>query len=163
MSGINTDHLTLDIITPTLNHLGEKYASAAAKKLMLGTALVESNLVFLHQIGGGPARGLWQMEPATHGNHVAWLAKAENWGLQQRIGLLLNSSYYLFIPTFSQLAGNLYYACAMARVHYWRVPSQLPDADDLYGLATYWKQHYNTVEGKGTVTRFMQVWHDAGL
>lgn len=40
--------------------------SPAAKELLLGTAIVESDLQFRKQHGDGPARGLFQMEPVTH-------------------------------------------------------------------------------------------------
>ena len=49
---------------------------------------------------------------------------------------------------------NLGYATAMCRVHYRRVLEPLPGADDIPGLAEYWKQHYNTPLGRGTVGEF---------
>lgn len=39
--------------------------SQAAEDLLLGTAIQESGLVHVRQVGG-PALGYWQMEPATH-------------------------------------------------------------------------------------------------
>src|SRR5260221_162978 len=38
----------------------------APVELLLGTALQESGLTYRVQLGGGPARGLFQMEPNTH-------------------------------------------------------------------------------------------------
>ena len=40
--------------------------STAAEELVLGTAIVESSLIYISQHGAGPALGLWQVEPATH-------------------------------------------------------------------------------------------------
>lgn len=40
--------------------------SQPAEDLVMGTAAQESRLTYLRQLGGGPALGLWQMEPATH-------------------------------------------------------------------------------------------------
>lgn len=51
-------------IRPALARL--RLGGAAAERLLLGTALTESGLVHLRQSGGGPARGLYQIEPATH-------------------------------------------------------------------------------------------------
>jgi hypothetical protein len=51
------------------------------------------------------------------------------------------------------LRRNLAYAIVMARVHYLRVPSPLPDATDVPALAAYWKKHYNTHLGSGTVVK----------
>ena len=40
--------------------------SEAAEELVLGTAIVESRLSFIKQLGSGPTSGLWQIEPDTH-------------------------------------------------------------------------------------------------
>ena len=53
-----------NIIRPVLLVIGGE--SRAAENLILGTALQESNLRYLRQLGDGPARGVYQMEPATH-------------------------------------------------------------------------------------------------
>ena len=58
-----------------------------------------------------------------------------------------------------QLTGNLFYATAVARLLYWRAPRKLPAPDDIWGLAHYWKDFFNTVEGKGRVEHFV---HRAG-
>jgi hypothetical protein len=47
-------------------------------------------------------------------------------------------------PNPYQLEANLLYQIAIARIHYLRVPKPLPDADDLPGLAAYWKRYWNT-------------------
>ncbi len=52
------------------------------------------------------------------------------------------------------LVTDLAYATAMCRVHYWRRPEPLPNAGDPEGMGEYWKQHYNSPLGKGTVERF---------
>ena len=44
----------------------------------------------------------------------------------------------------------------MARIHYLRVPEALPAADDVVGLAAYWKRYYNTELGAGTVEKFVE-------
>ncbi|KAF0118141.1 MAG: hypothetical protein FD149_866 [Rhodospirillaceae bacterium] len=58
-------HFVTTVIRPTLLHLG--LHSPAAEALLLGTAIQESRLgTYLRQTGGGPALGVYQMEPATH-------------------------------------------------------------------------------------------------
>jgi hypothetical protein len=52
--------------------------------------------------------------------------------------------------------GNHFYAAAMCRVFYLRVPERLPQADDSAAMARYWKRYYNTHLGKGTVEGFLQ-------
>ena len=49
------------------------------------------------------------------------------------------------------------YATTIARLIYWRVPRPLPAASDLEGLAAYWKAHYNTAAGRGTVEHFLKA------
>lgn len=64
MSGILPAHLRDLIIRPTLVEMG--HYSPAAEALLLGTAAHESHGGrYLSQIRG-PARGIYQMEPATH-------------------------------------------------------------------------------------------------
>ena len=49
------------------------------------------------------------------------------------------------------------YATAVARLIYWRVPRPLPAANNLDGLAAYWKTHYNTRLGDGREPKFVQA------
>jgi len=146
MSGINDYQLRQLIIHPTLEHL--ELNSASAVTLLLATARAESNLEYLTQLGDGPARGLWQMEPATHDDiWENYLAYRDPLADKVR-GLAIGSKD---VPDPEQMVGNLFYACAMARIHYMRVPEPLPHPTDHVGMAKYWKSHYNTGLGKGTV------------
>jgi hypothetical protein len=106
------------------------------------TAAVESNMGYYIKQVDGPAIGIFQMEPATHDdiwdNYLAYRRDLSPVVTQFGHGLI-------------SLQTSLAYGAAMARVHYLRVPAKLPNANDVEGLATYWKEHYNTLEGKGTV------------
>jgi len=54
-----------DIVYPTLHYIG--LWSDAAETLILGTIAQESRCgEYVKQVGGGPALGICQMEPATH-------------------------------------------------------------------------------------------------
>ena len=55
----------------------------------------------------------------------------------------------------AQLVWNLGYATAMARLVYRRRPEPLPAAEDIPGLAAYWKAHFNTAAGRGTAAKFI--------
>ena len=128
--------------------------SPAADNLLLGTAAQESRLEYLHQLGGGPAVGVFQMEPATHDdiwtNFLAY--RGELAGAIKAIAARINRGAH---PPAEEMAWNLSYAAAMARAHYLRVPEPLPDAGDVEALAAYWKQHYNTPAGAGTEEEFV--------
>lgn len=123
----------------------------AAENLLLGTAATESHLgAYLFQVGG-PALGIYQMEPDTfediQSNFLAYrpqlAAKVRSWAAQE---------------TADELVWNLAYATAVCRVHYRRDPEPLPDANDVIGMARTWKRHYNTHRGKGTEADFIAAY-----
>jgi hypothetical protein len=130
--------------------------SVAAVELLVGTALKESGgLRWRRQLNQGPARGLFQMEGATYAdiwrNYLAFrpaLAEAIRSAFTPAGGEL----------TFDQITDDDAYAAVMARLHYLRVPAPLPPAGDVQAQAMYWKQHYNTKLGKGTVASYVETW-----
>ncbi len=118
---MNVDHLIKYIIEPTLHHID--LHSNAAVQLLAGTALVESNLEYLHQIGG-PARGLYQCEPATHSDvWVNFLAHRKP--LADKI-IMMKPAW----PVGDDLLYDAFYATAICRVHYLRDPDPLPPNTD---------------------------------
>lgn len=121
-----------------------------AEMLVFGTAVQESGLRFLVQIGGGPGLGLYQMEPATeediHQNFLAYRA-----GLRD----IVEAALVPRVPRLEQLVWNLRYATVMCRIHYLRDKAPLPAADDLAGLGALWKRVYNTPAGAGTPEQFV--------
>jgi hypothetical protein len=138
------------IVVPTLNHLDPEipFSDAAVNLLLLTWATESHGGKYIQQLGGGPALSVFQMERATYADH------RDNY-LRNRPALWTKVNaltlYHQFLPSsFDELAGNLYHATAMARVHYFRSPRKLPAADDEMGLAMMWKDVYNTHLGKGT-------------
>lgn len=150
---LNPRHFVDLVINPALETLGMH--SQAAVELLLGTALQESGLRSLRQAGGGPALGLFQMEPATHDDiHLNFLAFRPD--LQDKLRSLCS----LFLP--EALAGSLWYSAAMCRLHYYRKAEPLPAAGNIPDQASYWKRHYNTPLGKGSVTEYLANWKQHG-
>ena len=141
------------VIRPVLHHLG-LYSEAAEELLVLTAAVESQGGQYLHQLGKGPAVGIYQMEPATHDdlwqNYLRY--KTE---LSDKITDLASE---LFGQHANEMAGNLYYATAMARIHYLRKPGAIPNKSDVRGLAGYWKSHYNTHLGAGTVEKAVQAY-----
>lgn len=145
-------HLRELVIRPTLQYLN--LWSESAENLLLGTVAQESHFGhFLRQLNNGPALGIYQMEPATHtdicNNYLAYRRD-----MYFKTRQLRTSGLYPGADA-REMIGNLYYATAMARIHYLRVSQKLPDAGDIRGLAQYWKDHYNTNLGKGTTDEFI--------
>ena len=156
---IEPEECRTTIVRPALQVIG--LWSEAAEDLLLGTALQESGLRFTHQLGGGPALGFWEMEPATHDD--CW----KNYLLARRslanyVGSLSLPSWkwvsYGSWPPAAQLETNHKYACAMARIRYLRSPMELPQKGDVAGYAHMWKIVYNTVHGAGTEDEFIANW-----
>lgn len=142
------------IIRPTLQEIGAH--STAAERLLLGTAAAESLLKYRRQMGNGPARGLFQMEPPTHDdiyeNFLDYPGRAV---LRSKITSLLSSPN---ADRIKELESNDRYAAAMSRMVYFRRREPLPGADDLDGQAAYWKKYYNTALGAGTVQGYKDKW-----
>lgn len=153
--GIDVGQLRRLVIRPSLEYIG--LWSQAAENLVVGTALTESRGEYLKQLGSGPALGLWQMEPATHADiWEHFLAYQDD--LADRVRGLQTVRADDF---HEELVGNLFYAAAMCRVHYRRVPAALPLPGDKVGLARYWKEHYNTPAGAGTVPKALPYFEQA--
>ena len=143
------------IIRPTLKDLDSQnlvFYSMVAEDLLLATACAESHCG--HYIkqetndGYGVAEGIYQMEPTTQAD--------------------IENNWIAYRPIFNiyheKQDGDLYnmkYATVMARLHYFRQPAALPEANPnpktyLLSLARYWKKYYNTEKGAGTVAGFVE-------
>jgi hypothetical protein len=126
--------------------------SRAAVHLLLGTAAQESGFgTYLRQVGGGPALGVFQMEPATERD--IW----QHWlDFREDLAFEVWATSGVSCSNFRALESNIAYQIAMARIHYRRVKEPLPPHNDISGLARYWKRHYNTPEGKGAEKEFVE-------
>ena len=135
----------------------ELYSEAAAA-LLLGTAAQESRGGrYLYQIGGGPGRGIFQMEPATE--HDIWT----NY-LAYRSDLAARVTAITGHPCPGPwLAWDLAYQILMARIHYLRVPEPLPPTDNIPTQAIYWKRYYNTRRGRGHPAEFISAVQRYGI
>lgn len=139
------------------------HAFAREVRLLLGTAAVESNLTHRRQLGSGPARGLWQMEPGMTGaadifeNYLRF--RPDRYRKLVQIWLEL-SNVPFFSPSVEELAYHLEryddIACALARLKFLRVPEAIPEGVD--AQSRYWKKHYNTIKGKGEPEDYVKSW-----
>lgn len=154
---MNPSSLRDDVIKPTLLRLNEVekgYYSDNAVSLLVGTCAHESHMGrWLRQVNG-PALGIYQMEPATHRSlwehYLRFRPDVANVIRQMCSQMYVTSA----IPDHRELVHNLMYATAMARVRYRMVKPSIPDT--IRGQAEYWKQWYNTPQGKGTVEKYME-------
>ena len=140
-------------IEATLTPLG--LYSADAEELLMATCAQESLLGTYRSQVGGPARGIFQMEPEDH-DDIWTNFLAYHLDLSAAIRALSGQ----LSPTAEDLVNNDAYAAAMARVHYERAPGALPDAMDLNALWQYYKAHFNTPAGAATQQQFYSHYHN---
>ena len=151
---MDKDQLRVHIIEPALRELG-LHSNSAVQLLML-TCAQESRLGhYIVQIRG-PAKGIFQMEPATHDDIWENYLKYKP-DLAQKLEHIAGT--HPVQPTADVLVYNLRYAAAMARIHYRRSPDALPDYGDIVGMANMWKKVYNTPLGRGTAREAMENYH----
>ena len=152
---MDCQQLRLRVIRPVLQDL--HLWSQSAENLLLGTAAQESLLGYYLCQKRGPALGIFQMEPATHKDIWERFMPSRSQTLRRKVQALARARWAgLRYPPAQEMVVNLAYATALARLHYLRVPSPLPAADDLDALAAYWKRHFNTRRGRGTRAQFVE-------
>lgn len=119
--------------------------SRSAKNLVLATIVHESDGgQYIEQVGGGPAKGICQMEPPTFRDHFDYMKinkNYRNWGITRQALLTLFRKSAK--PDPDELKWNNALAIAMCRVHYLRAPNSLPPYNDLDAISRYWHSYYN--------------------
>lgn len=123
--------------------------SPEAVELLMGTSAHESlGWQFRRQLGGGPALGIYQIEPFTHDD--CW-NNYLNYRPDLATKILIVSG--ISFPNAAALEHNDVYSTCIARVKYMRDPQPIPTT--LTAQAEYWKRVYNTFMGKGTVQEYI--------
>ena len=149
------------IVEPTLRDLIELLPGVnkeQAVDLLMGTCWQESlGGTYLVQMGGGPALGAYQMEPATlsdiYDNYIEY-----NEGLEAQV-----YDYWPPHSPINMMISDLTYQTVMCRIHYYRQSFTWPEKKmvdhswDTYitQLGEIWKKYYNTYKGKGKVSEFV--------
>ena len=126
--------------------------SEDAVDLVYKTGNAETGYRHLKQMGGGPAIGFWQVEPATLIDII------DNY-VKYRPGLAegLKSLGFNKSDMETRVMSNIALQAVFCRLKYKRDKYPLPKANDLKEQAEYWKRVYNTHLGKGTVKHFMEA------
>lgn len=151
---MDVNQLRRELIRPVLEKLG--LWSKNAEDLLVGTACQESSCgQYIRQLGckgNAGAFGIYQMELITHNDIWDNFLKYKP-DLMRKVKELKIAS----LSDAENLEYNLAYATAMCRIHYYRIPSAIPDG--IYPQAQYWKRYYNTLKGKGTIEEYQQNWN----
>ena len=138
--------------------MGSRFASDDAVQLVVATGIVESRYEYIRQMGNGPARSFWQVEPATAVDNLVHYIK-------HRPGLLQTCSAASSVDikhwqNYDEkvwaeiLEKNIAAGIVHCRLKYWRVPKKKPNT--IEGQANYWKKYYNTEGGKGDPEHFIE-------
>lgn len=142
------------IVEPVLSKL--KIYSKSAEELLVFTCAAESlGGRYLHQVKG-PALGIYQMEPNTYTDIWSNYIRARN----QLATLMAIHFGCNKIPEVERLIYDLHFATAMTRIHYLRMPGNLPDNKDVDGMWDYYKKYYNTEKGKAKKDESIKKYHD---
>lgn len=139
---LNKSQFIKYVIDPTLKKLG--LHSTAASNLLVMIAAHESMKGHYIVQTTGQAKGLFQMEDATHDYLISWLKKNKP-DLYVKVAALGDNE-----PSAMKMVTDLDYATAMARVFFLRFPEALPPGNDVDALAAYAKKRWNTNLGKAT-------------
>jgi|TARA_R100000501_G_C2593538_1_gene92758 hypothetical protein len=126
--------------------------SEDAVDLVYKTGNAETGYRHLKQMGGGPAIGFWQVEPATLidiiDNYVKYRPELEK---------RLKSLGFSKSGIETRVMSNIALQAVFCRLKYKRDRYALPKSSDLKAQAEYWKRVYNTHLGKGTIEHFMEA------
>lgn len=137
------------VIKPTLTKLG--LYTQDAERLLVMIAAHESVKGYYIVQTTGQAKGIYQMEDATHDDILRWL-KAKKPEMYKQITSLVAGE-----PTAMDMVTNLAYATAMARAFFLRFPEALPTGSD-DSLAAYAKKRWNTYLGKATASDYLKAY-----
>ena len=143
------------IIKPTLEYMGGNYYSKDAAFLLLCTAAIESNCGHYIKQVGGPALGVWQMEPSTESDIWKNCDAIQDEVFSLLIDEILPEAYKSFSPSAVMVLPM--YACAMARLKYSMDSEALPDHKDIHAVYRYYKRIYNTELGASTFEKFINA------
>ena len=163
--GMNSQQLYDCIIKPTHTYMGGNYESRNANFLSLCTAAIESNCGYYIKQVGGPALGIWQMEPATHKDIYRECDALKTVGTEdsKTYELLQKLQVGAYIAGQSKMIMSPMYACAMARLKYSMDVAPLPDSENIRAVYDYYKRIYNTPAGASTYEKFKQALINNGV
>ncbi len=152
---------TQQLIGNVLSGMGDKFASSDAVRLVFRTGAAESEYFYQRQLGEGPARSFWQVEPPTAKDILGrYLQRSDKSNLKIRVQHILGYSLVWLLEDEGrldmQLQGNELLGIICCRLKYWPVPEAIPHARYVDLQAQYWLEHYNA-GGKGSIKHFINA------
>ncbi len=149
------------LVGNVLAGMGDKFASSDAVTLVLRTGAVESEYFYQRQLGEGPARSFFQIEPPTAKDILGrYLQREDKGNLKLRVQHILGFQVQWLLEDEDrldmQLQGNEILGIILCRLKYWPVPEAIPHARYIDLQAQYWLTHYNA-GGRGSLEHFLSA------
>jgi len=180
---IKLDHFKTYIIEKPLKDFNDVRPGAYSEdavELLIGTAAIESNMGFyLKQVGGGPACGVFQVEPATAiDNFIHYLRYQDDQAefvrsyMSERLVSQVFDGDKVRIDIQDtpelreELTTNLIFGMFMARIKYLRAPEPLPSRHNYLAMGDYWEINYQGDPSRTigeTAAEFAAAYEDKGL
>lgn len=149
MYGLDNKAPVKMLATMVCNVLGNGVNSTAVA-LMVETSCAETLMgKFEDQTPNGAGRGLCQVDP------IGFIDVVQRTRDHHKVKTLLNLGYDLDKCSHTDLDNDPVLALIFCRLHYKLKPEVIPAS--LVGRAQYWKKHYNTVAGKGTIEHYIKM------
>ena len=147
---LNCEQFRNVILKPCLSAL--QLDTPVAEELLIATMAHESKGGTYLKQEGGPALGIYQMEPKTHDDiWNAYLPSFHDVTYKTMAVCKLSMK-----PTADMMVYNLYYATCMARIFYLRIPQGLPATSDIDAIWDYYKKWWNTEKGSAEKDDFVR-------
>jgi len=142
-------HISLVPITATRHPLW----SPTVETILIMIAAHESKMGrYLRQIGGGPARGVFQIEPATMEDiYHSFINPRPK--LARQIAEITGCDG----PDLNHLAYNPMYGAILARLKLYQSPGEIPTDTPL--MAEYAKRYYNSPDGAATANDYLLAYY----
>ena len=119
-----------------------------AVEMIIETAIAETGLGQIEDKTAGAGMGITQFDKLPFDD-----IRNRSKRLQPKI--LKELKIDISLVEWDDLRYNQFLALLFTRLHYWLKGDPIPAT--IEERAKYWKQHYNTVQGKGTVEHYLEM------
>lgn len=148
---MDLEHFRLYIVRDSLKAAG--WWSRSVENIIVATGIVESNLDALVQGGGGPAKGVFQIEPRTYADVISYIKRDP-----EKIKTICQACNLVSLPEdVNAVIWNLRFAVLITRMFYYRIVDALPKSENAQEMYQYYKKFYNSAAGAATEDRDLPI------
>lgn len=119
-----------------------------AKEMIIETAITETGLGQIEDKTVGAGMGLTQFDDKP-------FQDIRDRSIKLRPKILKELKIDISLVEWDDLRYNQFLALLFTRLHYWLKGDPIPAS--IEERAKYWKLHYNTVQGKGTIEHYLEM------